>query len=197
MKLSRNGKLGVLAVIAVALAAGGAAFAAARLHASGGSTAARPGFGATGFRPGARGYGSPGGFTPGSGSGRGFRGGGFGPGGGFEAAASYLGISTSDIFSDLQSGKTLAQIANATNGKSASGLIDAMVSAEKKQLDRAVQSGRLSQSQATQLESDLKTRITDEVNGTGSGGRGGFFGGGEPPGGSGSGTPPTSPGNPT
>jgi len=198
MNLSRNGKLGVVAVLAVALAAGGAALAATKLHSGGGSNAAQRGFGATGFRPGG-GYGGSGGFTPGGGSGgSGFRGrGGFGAGGSLQAAASYLGISTSDLFTDLRSGKTLAQIASSTSGKSASGLIDAMVSAEKKQLQQAVSSGRVSQSQATQLESNLKTRITGQVNGSGFGGRGGFGGGGGgfggPPGGGSSGSPPASP----
>jgi hypothetical protein len=37
-------------------------------------------------------------------------------------AASYLGISTSQLQSELQSGRSLAQIANATNGKSSAGL---------------------------------------------------------------------------
>jgi len=44
-------------------------------------------------------------------------------------AASYLGLTASDLQSQLQSGKTLAQIANATSGKSADGLIQALVAA--------------------------------------------------------------------
>jgi hypothetical protein len=53
-----------------------------------------------------------------------------GPGGvDLSAAASYLGLSVSDLVTQLQSGKTLAQIANA-NGKSPDGLIQALVAAD-------------------------------------------------------------------
>jgi hypothetical protein len=82
-------------------------------------------------------------------------------------AAAYLGISETDLIAKLQSGKTLAQIANATSGKSASGLIDALVAAEKKEIASAVASGRLTQAQADRISSDLKQRITDHVNATG------------------------------
>jgi hypothetical protein len=194
MNITRNGKLGVIAVVAVALVAGGAAFAATKLH-SGGSPAARGSFGG----PLRSGYGGPGrgGFGGGSGTGglRG-RGGGFGgAGGSLQAAASYLGVTSTALFTDLRSGKSLAQVANATSGKSASGLVDAMVSAEQKELDQEVTAGRLTQAQATQLSASAKTRITAMVNGTGFGGRGGGSGGGGfggPPGGSGS--QPTPPG---
>jgi hypothetical protein len=67
-----------------------------------------------------------------------------GPGGpgGLDAAATYLGTTADALRTQLQSGKTLAQIANATSGKSAAGLIDALVA-------------------------DARTHITAEVNGTG------------------------------
>lgn len=57
--------------------------------------------------------------------------GGPGPGPGLSAAATYLGISQTELRADLQKGETLAQVANATSGKSASGLIDALVAAAK------------------------------------------------------------------
>lgn len=44
-------------------------------------------------------------------------------------AAGYLGLTRSQLRSKLRSGQTLAQIANATDGKSAAGLISALVSA--------------------------------------------------------------------
>ena len=44
-----------------------------------------------------------------------------------DAAATYLGISAESLHTQLRSGKTLAQIANGTSGKSAQGLIDALV----------------------------------------------------------------------
>jgi hypothetical protein len=65
-----------------------------------------------------------------------------GPGGpGLDAAATYLGLTPDALRTQLQSGKTLAQIANATAGKSAAGLIDALVA-------------------------DARTHITALVNGT-------------------------------
>ncbi len=65
-------------------------------------------------------------------------------------AASYLGLSAAQINSDLQSGQTLAQIANATGGKSAAGLIEALVAARKAKL--------------TAVIAKLPQRVTAEVN---------------------------------
>ena len=103
-----------------------------------------------------------------------FGGGGFRRGGpsSLQAAATYLGISTAQLFGDLQSGKSLADVAKATDGKSVQGLIDAMVAAEKKQLESAVGSGMLTRAQADQIESNLESRVTAMVNGTGFGRRG-------------------------
>lgn len=174
MQISKNGKLGIAAVVAVALAAGGAAFAATKLHTSTSTTGSPQGF--LGRRPAGYGNGFPGGGRGG------FGGGGFGArAGGLPAAAAYLGIGTQQLFQDLRSGKTLAQVANATSGKSASGLIDAMVAAEQKQLDQAVQNGNLTQAQADRLSANIKSQVTAMVNGQGFGGRGRGFGG--PPGG--------------
>jgi hypothetical protein len=154
MNASRNRKLGVLAVVVVALAAGGAALAASKLHGS--STSSSPRRGVNFGQP-------PSGFgRPGDGGG-GFRG--VGVFGGLAGATTYLGISESDLRSQLASGKSLAQIAASTSGKSSAGLIAAMVAAQKKQLDEAVSSGQISQSTADQIESNLKSRITDMVNG--------------------------------
>ena len=164
MNASRNRKLGVLAVIIVALAAGGAALAASKLHGSGSSSGLRGG--PPGFSGGPAGgsYGRP----PSGYFGRpdgGFRD--RGPfGDGLAAATSYLGLSESELRSQLAADKTLADIANSTSGKSAAGLIDAMVAAQKKQLDQAVASGRITQSTADQIEANLKTRVTAMVNGT-------------------------------
>jgi hypothetical protein len=118
------------------------------------------------------------------------------PGGGrgfgdvLAAAATYLGLSSSDLSTQLQSGKTLAQIANATSGKSAPNLVAAMVAAQKQQLASAVQAGTLTQAQATQFESSLQQRIVALVNGSFGGGPGGFGRGGQG-GGAGTGTPRT------
>jgi hypothetical protein len=105
----------------------------------------------------------------------GFRGGPGGPGFGFglhrgggmadlSAAASYLGLSESDLITQLQSGKTLADIAQA-QGKSVDGLVAALVAGLKQKLDAAVAAGKLTQAQEDQILADAKQRITDRVNG--------------------------------
>jgi len=65
-----------------------------------------------------------------------------------DAAAKAIGISTAALVSDLQSGKTIAQVASA-KGVAVKTVIDAMVAAAK-----------------TDFESNVTQRITDEVNGT-------------------------------
>ncbi len=182
MNASRNTKIGATAITAVALVAAGGAFAAGKVH---------------GSKAPARG-GVPAGSSAASqtpGTARDHRGFGFGRdvgrGGDLAAAATYLGVSDSDLQTDLQSGKTLAQVANATTGKSSSGLIAALVAAAKTRLEGAVTAGTLTQAQADQFTAILKERITNMVNGIrpdhgGFGGPGGF--GGAPPSGSGPGS---------
>ncbi len=182
MNASRNTKIGATAIAAVALVAAGGAFAAGKVH---------------GSKAPARG-GVPAGSSAASqtpGTARDHRGFGFGRdvgrGGDLAAAATYLGVSDSDLQTDLQSGKTLAQVANATTGKSSSGLIAALVAAAKTRLEGAVTAGTLTQAQADQFTAILKERITNMVNGIrpdhgGFGGPGGF--GGAPPSGSGPGS---------
>lgn len=155
---SRQGKLGLVAVAAVALTAAGAAFAASRMHGSAPSTRAGFGPGPAGMAPG---YGFPGGRF---GDHRGFDG--AGPFGALQAAADYLGLSQSALFDQLRSGKTLAQIASSTSGKSTSGLVDAMVKREQSRLAQAVEEGRLTQAQADRVGADLTDRITAMVNGS-------------------------------
>jgi hypothetical protein len=82
-------------------------------------------------------------------------------------AATYLGLTESDLQTKLRSGKTLAQVANVTDGKSADGLVDALVAAAQKHIAADVSSGRLTQTQADQILSDLKQHITARVNSTG------------------------------
>ncbi len=172
MSLTKNGKYGIAAVVAVALVAGGAAYAATTFHGKS-SAETRGGFG---FPGAGMGYGGPGGFVPGGGSRRAFQGRpddfGGGPFGDLSAAASYLGVSQSSLLQSLRSGKTLAQIASSTSGKSTSGLVDALVASEQTRIDAAVKAGRLTQTQADRLTADLKTRVTAMVDGTRRGGFG-------------------------
>jgi hypothetical protein len=81
-----------------------------------------------------------------------------------DAAAAYLGLTEEQLLTELESGKTLAQVATA-HGKTAAGLVDALVAAAQKKLDEAVAAGRLSRTQADALLAGLEQRVTDFVNG--------------------------------
>jgi hypothetical protein len=83
--------------------------------------------------------------------------------GGLDAAASYLGLTQAQLHSELESGKTLAQVAQA-QGKSVSGLVDALVAQAKERLDSAVAAGRLTKAQETEMLNGLRDRITNLVN---------------------------------
>ena len=83
-----------------------------------------------------------------------------------ESAAGYIGITEAQLRTELESGKSLAQIAKA-HGKSVDGLIDALVAAAKDKLDNAVSAGRLTKAQETEMLGVLKDRITSAVNNTG------------------------------
>jgi hypothetical protein len=97
----------------------------------------------------------------------------FGPPGGphehfgeLDAAATYLGLTEAALETQLESGKSLAQVAK-DRGKSVDGLIQALVDAATKRLDADVAAGRLTKAQEQQILSGLKQRITDFVNGLG------------------------------
>lgn len=97
-----------------------------------------------------------------------------------DAAASYLGITEDALRMRLQDGDTLAEVAQA-NGKTAAGLVDALVAAAKADLDEKVEAGRLTEAQRTSILADLESRVEDLVNGEARfgfrhGRRGGFAG---------------------
>ena len=83
----------------------------------------------------------------------------------FGVAASYLGLTKQQLVDQLRAGKTLATIANATPGKSATGLVGAMVAAEKTKLDAIVAKGKLTQAQEAAILAKLRDRFTALVNG--------------------------------
>jgi hypothetical protein len=72
-------------------------------------------------------------------------------------------VSATRLRAELQSGRSLAQIADATPGKSASGLIEARVNAREATIKQALASGRISQTTADALLSNLRQRVTSEV----------------------------------
>jgi hypothetical protein len=101
-----------------------------------------------------------------------------GPPPGSAAVAQYLGLTQAQLRMQLQSGKTLAQIATA-QGKSVSGLEDVIYNDAKTHLDAAVTAGKLTAAQEQTRLADLKAHLDDIVNHSG-----------PPPGAPGRGGPP-------
>jgi uncharacterized protein YidB (DUF937 family) len=83
---------------------------------------------------------------------------------GLSSAASYLGLSADQLRMQLQSGKTLAQIAKA-QGKPVDGLVTVLKADLKQHLDRAVSDGRLTKADEARILNDANQRITSLVNG--------------------------------
>jgi hypothetical protein len=79
-------------------------------------------------------------------------------------AARYLGLKPALLASELRSGKTLAQVAEATSGKSAVGLIEAIVAERKSAIASRVAAGSLTQAQANARIARLGSRVTASVN---------------------------------
>jgi predicted DNA-binding ribbon-helix-helix protein len=106
-------------------------------------------------------------------------------GGLLQATAKDLNLSAATLRSDLQSGKTIAAIAQA-QGVSTATLISELETTMKANLAQAVTSGKMTSAQEQQALSGLDQRVTDFVNGTmpfggwrgsgGPGGPGGFAG---------------------
>jgi hypothetical protein len=75
------------------------------------------------------------------------------------AAAAYLGLSSAQLRSELGAGKTLAQIADATAGKSKAGLLDALVAAKQQQLSSRQAEGGLTKARAARKLQRLNKRM--------------------------------------
>jgi polyhydroxyalkanoate synthesis regulator phasin len=88
----------------------------------------------------------------------------YGPFVNFATAASYLGLTPAQLRTKLGQGKSLAQIAK-DEGKPVDGLVQALVKAADDRIDAAVASGKLTKSEADEVKTDVKDRITDLVNG--------------------------------
>jgi len=84
---------------------------------------------------------------------------------GLDAAASYLGLTVAQLRSELESGKTLAQVAVA-QGKSVAGLKQALLADARSHLDQAVKDGKITAAEEQQMLSDLSSHLDDLVNGS-------------------------------
>jgi hypothetical protein len=88
----------------------------------------------------------------------------FGPFGAVDAAATFLGLTQTQLETKLEAGKTLAAIAK-DEGKSSGDLVAAMVAALQKRLDAAVTAGGLTKAQEASILAGAKARMTDFVSG--------------------------------
>jgi polyhydroxyalkanoate synthesis regulator phasin len=79
-----------------------------------------------------------------------------------DTAASYLGLSESELREELRDGKSLADVAGEQN-RSVDGLVQELVDDAEQRIDDAVDDGRLSEERASQLRADLEDRIRDRV----------------------------------
>lgn len=85
---------------------------------------------------------------------------GFGGGRGARAGvARYLGISPAMLRSERQSGRSLAQIASSTPGRSVAGLKAAIIAAQKARLAAAVSHGRITVQQEQERLNALASRV--------------------------------------
>src|ERR1051325_452247 len=87
------------------------------------------------------------------------------PGTDLDAAARYIGVTAAQLRTELGNGKTIAEVAKA-HGKTDDGLVDALAADVEEKLDAAVKAGKLTQSQADDILGNLKSHVTDFVNGS-------------------------------
>ena len=78
------------------------------------------------------------------------------------SAAEYLGLTEAELRTKLNEGKTLAQIAD-DQGKSVTGLKDALLKATKAKLDELVKAGELTQREADETYERFESNLDDLI----------------------------------
>jgi len=86
--------------------------------------------------------------------------------GSINAVADYLGLTKAELRTARENGTSLAQLAT-QQGKSVSGLKQAIYDAAKADLDKAVTAGRVTSAQETTMLGNLQSHLDDIVNSTG------------------------------
>jgi hypothetical protein len=87
-----------------------------------------------------------------------------GPGGDLSTLADSLGIDEDRLRSDLEDGKTIADIAE-EQGVDVQDVVDDIVAAQRERLDEAVADGDLTQEEADEILAGAEERVTAFVNG--------------------------------
>lgn len=96
----------------------------------------------------------------------------------FDAAATALNMTTAELRTELQAGKSIADVAG-EKGVAVQTVVDAIVAELTTQVNAKVSDGTITQAQADEILADAPARVTDFVNGNGPfhrghGGHGGF-----------------------
>lgn len=82
----------------------------------------------------------------------------------FGAARDYLGIAQADLTKALREGKSLADIANTTAGKSKDGLVAQLTTAANAKIDKAKTDGKITAEAATALKAQVGSAVTALVD---------------------------------
>ncbi len=82
------------------------------------------------------------------------------------AALGYLGLSRQQLNGELRKGESLTQIAAATPGKSAAGLVEAILAGARQRLEASSRAGRISSAQAQAKLARLRLHATEAVERT-------------------------------
>ena len=82
----------------------------------------------------------------------------------FKVTTDYLGITQQDLMTQLKAGKSLGDIANATNGKSRDGLVAALTDGANNKINDAYKAQKLTADQATALSAKVKDAVTQLVD---------------------------------
>ena len=80
-----------------------------------------------------------------------------------QTAATFLGMSVSDLQTALKSGKSLADVTK-EKGKTVDDLVTALLAPAKKNLDQAVSDGKITEAQESTIMDHLTTGLTNLVN---------------------------------
>ena len=76
------------------------------------------------------------------------------------ASATYLGLTVDQLKAKLKAGQSLGQVADATSGKSASGLVDYLTGLVQSHLDKLVAAHRITSTQESALMDRIQTKLT-------------------------------------
>jgi hypothetical protein len=79
------------------------------------------------------------------------------------ASATYLGLSVDQLKAKLKSGESLGEVANATSGKSSSGLVDYLTGLVKTRVDKLVAAKRITSAQESAFLSKVEAKLTKLV----------------------------------